>query len=51
VLNQGFENAEANGGNNRANVTVDVVSGDEAMPPAGDDMPPPPADDAAPPAQ
>jgi hypothetical protein len=51
VLNQGFENAEANGGNNRANVTADIVSGDEAMPPAGDaappaeeDAPPPPAD-------
>jgi hypothetical protein len=45
VLNQGFENAEANGGNNRANATIEVVSGDEpAPPPAEEDAPPPPAD-------
>jgi hypothetical protein len=34
VLNQGFENAEADGGNNRANATIEVVSGDEPAPPA-----------------
>lgn len=42
VLNPAFEEAEASSGNNRANDTIDVVSGDEVMPPA---------DDAAPPAQ
>ena len=43
VLNQGFENAEANGGNNRWNELIEVVAGDE--------IPPAAADDAAAPAQ
>ncbi len=44
ALNPGFENSEADGGNNRINVTIDVVSGDEPAPPAAEDAPPPPVE-------
>jgi hypothetical protein len=41
ILNAGFENSEADGGNNRANATIEVVSGDEPAPPVQDDAAPP----------
>ena len=57
VLNQGFESAEAKGGNNRRDDTIIVISGDPpapvaedaAAPPAGADVPPPPAGADVPP--
>lgn len=47
VLNPGFENAEANAGNNRFDEVIDVV-GDGDAPPSADNAAPPPADNAAP---